>query len=253
METQAMWCKRFLPWATFGLIYWAGITGTLADGPAKEVRFFATDFRTICECVHKVEHDLGLRESAPPDRLPAANVGADARERAIVVVPPRSDREEVPRVVMVIDREKLPHVEPHQIHVARGVSWSRKEHPHLGRTIRLDPDTGVSEIDPGNDELSESAGLELVRFRANSFQISKYLTYDHDKKRVRVEIARHYPDERIKVQITGLEKDEPAICRELMASLDAKLKLASKLKDAKERTHRAEAHHEPKPPISEKK
>jgi hypothetical protein len=247
MEPRAVWCKRFLAWATVGLISSARIAGTLADGPAKEFRSFSTDFRTLCECIHKVEHDLGLRESGTPHRLRGEIVGANLKLAKLFN--PDVDQP----AIIIIDREKLPHVEPHQIHVAMHARWSRTEHPHLGCTIKLDPDTGESKIDPDSGELSESAGFELVGFRARSIQMFKHLVYDHGEKQIRVEIARHYPSERVEVQITSREKDGPAICRELMASLDSKLRLATKLKDAREKRTREEMHRKPTQRISEEK
>jgi hypothetical protein len=136
--------------------------------------------------------------------------------------------------------------------VAHGARGRRKEHPHIGCTVKLDPDTGESKIDPDSGKVSESAGFEIYEVEPSSISILKWFTYEHDKKKVLVEIARQYPNH-LKVEITSHEKDGSELCRKLMDSIDSKLRLAAKLKDAKEKKRREEMHQKPAQRNSEKK
>ncbi len=238
-----MLSRSALTCAAFGVISLVGTVSTLAQQRADARKLFKTDLRTICECMHRVEHDLGLRELETVDRAKAANVAAKVKVQDVIVIGGDAPRQaviapgrDVPRqAVVIIDRERLPHVESHHIHVAQGIRSTRKEHPHLGRTVKLDPDTGECKIDPDSGELSEPAGYELVDSEAHGIQIQKRFIYSHDKKHVMVEIARQYPYDGVMVRFTSWDKDGPAICRELMTALESKQKLAAKIKEEKDK------------------
>jgi hypothetical protein len=89
-----------------------------------------------------------------------------------------------------------------------------------------------------NIETGELMGPEGVAFK--DLQIRRVtlrltLTRPDTKESYRVILAREFPDRRIKASIVSEEEDRRAVLRDLLASLESKLKLAAKLREARKR------------------
>jgi hypothetical protein len=199
-----------LVWAMFGSLYPLGAITTVADEPTSEERRFLTDFRTMYECMQRVARDRNLSLHRAGGGWGCANGEHADRLKE--------------RVAIVADREKLYFDEEPIIYVAEIGSPSDKRDRAALRTIKLDPDTG---------ELRVPEGIDLGKFKAFALGFDFQFMDINRKIIYQVNIRRDYNTKGITVAITSGQNDERAICREFMTSLESKLKLAAKLKEAK--------------------
>ena len=91
--------------------------------------------------------------------------------------------------------------------------------------IKLDLDTG---------ELQGPEGVDLKGLRILSVMLHLSLTRQGEKKFCQIELSRKFPDKRITVTITCKGKDGQVFCRSFLKSVELKLKLVTKLKEARE-------------------
>jgi hypothetical protein len=178
------------------------------DEDITEERSFLADFRTLYECLERVARDDGL------------------------IVNFRS-------ITMQWPGEK-----------DSQVSWHERSFPSQERRIlahgvprTLSDSHGHTEIF-FNIETGELMGPEGVPFKDLQIRrVELHLTLTRpDKEPYLVILAREFPDRRIKASIVRIkasivseEEDKRAVLRDLLASLESKLKLAAKLREARKR------------------
>jgi hypothetical protein len=78
-------------------------------------------------------------------------------------------------------------------------------------------------------------GVALKDWRIRRIRLLLTLTPPDTKESYRVILAREFPDRQIKVTLVSEEEDRQAVLHDLLGSLESKLKLASKLKEARKR------------------
>jgi hypothetical protein len=172
------------------------------DDEITEERSFVADFRTLYECLERVARDDGLIVNF----------------RSIAIKWPGQEDSEV--------------------------LWFERSFPSQERRIlahgvprTLSDSHGHTEIF-FNIETGELMGPEGVAFK--DLQIRRVtlrltLTRPDTKESYRVILAREFPDGRIEASIVSEEEDRRAVLRDLLASLESKLKLATQLREARKR------------------
>jgi hypothetical protein len=176
--------------------------------PIYDVRSFETDFRTLHECLARVARDQGLKIQQSGGGFGGAAVRKDFNYGA-----------EGYRIVP--DREKLPFLKSqHSLMFVIGTEFDDQT-----PTLKLDPDTG---------ELTILKGMD-IGVNVSQIMIHFFLKDEKSKVICEVELVRKYSEKGIKVLLTSPEKDGRAKCREIMTSIESKMKLASRLKEAKKK------------------
>jgi hypothetical protein len=202
--------KSFLAFAASGVISWVGTAGTLADERAKEERFFQSDFRTLYGCLQRMARDRNfkLQRTGGGWGWTGSKEVDQLKERFAIVA----------------ERDKLHFDDEPIIYIGDIGPQSVKRPRSQLRTIKLDPDTG---------DLSPPGAVQLGQLTITEINFS-FDFYDSSNRSIlHANIMRIYPEKAVRVEVTSKEKDGPAICRDFMASLESKLKLAAKLKEAK--------------------
>ncbi len=92
------------------------------------------------------------------------------------------------------------------------------------RKIKVDLDTG---------ELSGPDGVDLKGLRLLCVRLTFTLKNEVGLEVWKIKVDREFSDKRMKLYIGSQRKDWRADCRELLASLESKLKLASRLREVK--------------------
>jgi hypothetical protein len=200
-----------LTWALCGSLFLFIADGTTrgqvkvrqwCDEEIREERSFLADFRTLYECVERVARDDGLIVNFQSISM------------------------------------RWPGVEGSQ------VLWYERSFPSQERRIlaHLVPPTlsdrcGHTEIF-FNIETGELMGPEGVPFKDLQIRgvwLRLNLTRLDTKESYRVTLARKFPERVIKASIACEQQDKRAVLRDLLASLESKLKLAAKLREARNR------------------
>jgi hypothetical protein len=161
---------------------------------------FLADFRTAYECLERAARDDGLIVNF----------------RAIVMKWPGDDDSEV----LWYER-----------------SFPSEEGRILAHLVPRSLSTKCSEIyvNSDNGELMGPEGVALKDWRIRRIRLLLTLTRPDTKECYRVILAREFPDRQIKVTLVSEEEDRQAVLQDLLGSLESKLKLASKLKEAGKR------------------
>ena len=165
-------------------------------------RSFLADFRTLYECLERVARDDGLIVNF----------------RSITMQWPGEKDSEVlwyERSFPSQERRILGHLVP------RTLSDS---HGHT--KIFFNIETG---------ELMGPDGIAFKDLQIRMVRLSLTLMRPDTKELYRVILAREFPDRRIKTSIDSEDLDRRAVLRDLLASLESKLKLAAKLREARKR------------------
>ncbi len=206
MESRAV-----LTWAAFGLLFLFVAGGTTRgqdkvrqwwDDEITEERSFLADFRTLYECVERVARDDGLIVNF----------------RSIAMQWPGEKDSEVlwfEQNFPAQERRILGHGVPRTLSDSHG-------HTEIFFNI----ETG---------ELMGPQGVAFKDLQIRMVRLSLTLSRPVTKELYRVNLAREFPDRRIKTSIGSEDHDRRAVLRDLLASLDSKLKLALKLREARKR------------------
>ena len=136
------------------------------------------------------------------------------------------------RFAIVSDKEKLPFAEKGDAHVcvAEIGSVSDKRPSDQLRTVKFDPDTG---------RLTPPNGIKLGGFRVLCVGFCFDLKDARRDKLCTVEMSREFSEKGIQVTIHTDAKDGLTFRREFLAALESKVKLARKLKEAREKRRQA--------------
>jgi hypothetical protein len=203
--------RDVLTWAA-----WAALFLVVADGTTRgqgkvrewcveeitEERSFLADFRMLYECLERVARD------------------------DVLIVNFRS-------ITMQWPAEK-----------DTEVSWFERNFPSQERRIlarrvpRALSDSHGHTVIFFNIETGELMGPEGVAFKDLQIRMVRLrltLTRPDTRELYRVILAREFPDRRIKTSIVSEDQDRRAVLRHLLASLESKLKLAAKLREARKR------------------
>ena len=78
-------------------------------------------------------------------------------------------------------------------------------------------------------------GVAFKDLQIRKVELHLTLTRPDTEESYRVILARKFPDRRIKASIVSEEEDRRPVLRDLLASLESKLKLAAKLREARKR------------------
>jgi len=206
MESRAV-----LTWAACGSLFLLVADGTTrgqdkvrqwCDEEITEERAFLADFRTLYECLERVARDDGLIVNF----------------RAIAMKWPGEEDSEVlwyERSFPSQERRILAHLVPRTLSDSHG-------HTEIFFNI----ETG---------ELMGPEGVAFKDLQIRRVQLRLTLTRPDTKESYRVILAREFPDRRIKASIVSEEEERRAVLRDLLASLESKLKLAAKLREARKR------------------
>jgi hypothetical protein len=215
--SPAMKSRAVLTWAACASILLLVADGTTRgqervrqwfDDDITEERSFLADFRTLYECLERVARDDGLIVNF----------------RSIAIKWPGQEGSEV-----LWFEQSFP-------------SQDRRVLAH-GAPRTLSDSHGHTEIF-FNIETGELMGPEGVAFKDLQIRrVTLRLTLTRpDKEPYRVILAREFPDRRIKASIVRIkssiaseELDRRAVLRDLLASLESKLKLATQLREARKR------------------
>jgi hypothetical protein len=95
--------------------------------------------------------------------------------------------------------------------------------------IKVDLDTG---------ELSGPDGVDLKGLRLLSVRLTFTLRTEAGLEVWKIDVDRNFPDKRVKLYVYTQQKNARDDCRERLASLESKLKLASRLREAKAKKDR---------------
>jgi hypothetical protein len=191
-----------------------GPAGRAADVPIVAESGFLTDFHTIYECLERVALDDGLS-------IQFRGTGSGWRRRGPLDGP----------FLIVADEQRFPFLRDGVLRRdvrrvpgqdAKGGEW---------RKIEVDLDTG---------ELTGPEGVDLKGLEMTSLRLHFTLKRTINDEPCQVELAREYSDKHIKVSISKGGEDGRAFSRDLMASLESKLILASKLREARKKARHGE-------------
>jgi hypothetical protein len=181
------------------------------------VRSFQTDFRTLYECIERVARGRGLR-------VECRGAGWQCEHEWRV-------RRLEERFALVVDPEKLRFAEGSVIHIDEVGRITDKRPLSQLRTIKLDPDTGG---------LSPPADIDLRGFEVTAVRFHFTLYNASNERMAYVEAQKRYADPKIRVEIDSPAPGDPALWRDLMEELQSKLRLAARLKEAREARRRKE-------------
>ncbi len=175
---------------------------------------FLADFATVYDCVERVARDRGMVVSQN-------GTGLSWQGR------PGTDES----FVLVADERECPSLEGRVLgHMVSRVPRKRVNDA-ASRKVRLDLDTG---------KLSGPDGVDLVGVRIVSVRLRVTLKRPGAADSCQVELGREFSEEQTRVWINREGKDGQEFSRELMSSLESKLKLAMKLGEAKKKARREE-------------
>jgi hypothetical protein len=212
--------------AAFGLLLVVGAADTAgaqvrvgrrADLAILDERSFLADFRTIYECLERVLRDDGLaiEFSGSGSSWSFSGSGGGANQAFVVVA----------------DERKFPLLKDRALAHLAGHIPGPNPNGAEPRKVVLDLDTG---------ELTSPEGVDVSGWRITRLQLHVTLTQPGAKESCHINVAREFPGQHIKVSISGRPKDGEDSRRDLLPSLESKLKLASKLSEAKKKARRAE-------------
>jgi hypothetical protein len=220
--------------AAFGWLLLVGAAGT-ADAQRKRVDFivrppmaqrrFLADYCTIADCLERVAHDEGLaiEESAGGSAWDGIRFQERAKELFAVVA----------------DEQKFPFLGDGQrsrfCYIGRAVESRALSEL---RRIKVDLDTG---------KLTGPAGVDLEGLRIVSVRLTFTLRSREGVEVCEVHVDREFPDQRVNVSLRTEREQGPDLCRDLLDSLESKLRLASRLKAARKARRADEQVSEPMP------
>jgi hypothetical protein len=172
-----------------------------------------TDFCIVYESLERLAHGQGLSLERT-----GGNWGCTGGEHA--------DRLKE-RLAIVSDQEKLPFVEKGDayVYVAEIGSESDKRRRDRLRIVKLDPDTG---------QITPPTGLNLGGLKILSVGFTFEMKDARRQKLCNVWITREFSEKGIRVTMKTDAQSGLAFCREFMAALESRIKLAAKLKAARE-------------------
>jgi hypothetical protein len=104
------------------------------------------------------------------------------------------------------------------------------------RKLKLDPETG---------ELLAPEGVDLKGLKPTSLSLTFRMRSPEQEEPCDIEFRRDYGVEGIRVTISTRRKDGRTFCRDFLTSLDSKIKLALKLREAKKERRRDEKRRAP--------
>ncbi len=206
MESRAV-----LTWAACGSLFLLvadgtargqGMVGEWVEEEITEERSFLADFRTLYECLERVARDDGLV----------------VKFQSIAVQWPGDDDSVAlwyEQGFPSQERRILGHLVPRTI---------SNSHGHTKTFFNIE--TG---------ELMGSEGLAFKDLQIRMVQLRLTLKRPDTKESYRVVLTREFPDRGIKASIASEEEDRRSVLRDLLASLESKLKLAAKLREARKR------------------
>ncbi len=226
--------RTVLAWAASGWLLLVGAAGT-ADAQRKRVdmvvrppmaeRRFLADYCTISDCLARVARDDGFTiiESAGGSAWDGMRFQERAKELFAIVA----------------DEQKFPFLGDDQrrrfCYIGRAVE--NRELSDL-RRIKLDLDTG---------ELTGPDGVDLEGLRILRVRLAFTLTSSAGVEVCKVNVDREFPEKQVNVSLRSEQEEGRDLCRDLLNSLESKLKLASRLKDAKKARRPQEKVKEPPP------
>jgi hypothetical protein len=216
MEMIAIFIRYIFQFSAFVIMATAI---TVADDddrkPARPVvrdeRPFLTDFRTLCEGIVRVARDRGLSAEI----IPGTGVGwedAGFKMRAREAFALKADPQSLPFLGDQAMRP-LAHIGPVREH-KKGVDF---------RAIILDLETG---------ELRGPAGVDLAGLRIHEVEIHVGLTKGDDTEELYdICIRKSFEKKQLTVSISSELKGGRELSRDLLNSLESRVKLASKLRE----------------------
>jgi hypothetical protein len=198
----------------------------LAADPTMAERTYLADYCTIYEGLERVALDGGLAIKLSGMGSAWETLGGlEMRAKELFAV--------------VADEQKFPFLgsglDSHFCYIGRFLDdrpLDDRRRSEL-RKIRLDLDTG---------DLRGPDGVDLEGLRILRVKLTFTLMSEAGAEVCKIHVHRKFPDKQLKVSISSRRNDMQASCRDLLASLESKLELASKLRQAKEKRRREGKH-----------
>jgi hypothetical protein len=226
-EASVRFFRIGVAWSTLGVVSLIGTAGASrgqggagrpADAPIAEKRLRYGDFRTVLECLGRVSLDHGLTM-----RYGGGGSGWSCPGQR------NGDTEEF---VVMADDEGFPWLKGQQLADVRHPLAGAKPDTARPPEVILDLDTG---------RLTAPEGVGVKGWQIDNLQVGVDLMRPGTRETYHFDLERKYPDDHVEISIRRHGAEGEAGRRQLLAALESKLKLASKVKEMKAKKERRPA------------